>query len=435
MTLRYLKTMKFAVIAIIAPYLLFLTSCISEQEDKTVKIAISPTSKTAELGDSVELTVTAKNTGIIWPDSSEIDGSFTVKGDKVTYMPPLSTGAYKFTVAAEANPSKRVTAKITVVYAAPEITITPTNPPEIKIGKTLQFTAHQDIPMGQPKPQDTLWEISGNCGTIDQDGFFSAAVAGFCTVTASIKDINNKKISETVTITIKDTTLDDILTDMARVPGGTFTMGCTLEESNCYSRETPAHQVTLGEFYIGKYEVTQDIWKKVMGVNYNPSGNIGNNFPVENVSWDDIQTFLERLNDRTGKTYRLPTEAEWEYAARGGNQNNVYTYSGSNTLDDVGWYYDNSDLKTHPVGMKKANGLGIYDMSGNVDEWVSDFFNRYGSDPKSNPTGPESGSERVVRGGSVLYDEDSARVYARGGYNPDLSNPRLGFRLAITSIR
>jgi len=172
-----------------------------------------------------------------------------------------------------------------------------------------------------------------------------------------------------------------------------------------------------------------------MGINYNPSGNNGNNFPVENVSWDDIQTFLERLNERTVRTYRLPTEAEWEYAARGGNQSSVYVYSGSNILDDVGWYYDNSDLKTHPVGMKKANGLGIYDMSGNVDEWVSDFSGSYGSDPMSNPIGPESGLERVVRGGSVLRDEDAARVFARGGYAPNLSNPRLGFRLAITSIR
>ena len=435
MILRYLKNMKFAVIAMSVTYLLFLTACMNETEDKTVKVSISPTSKTAELGDSVELTVTAKNTGIIWPDLGENEGRYTVSGDKVTYIPPLSIGKYKFTVAAEANPSKHVTANITVVYASPEITITPENPPEIKIGKTIQFTAHQEIPTGQPKPQDTLWEVSSGCGTIDQDGLFSAAVAGSCSVTASLRDINNKKISESVNVTISDTTLDDIPLDMVLVPGGTFTMGCTLAESDCYSRETPAHQVTLGEFYIGKYEVTQDIWKKIMGINYNPSGNSGNNFPVENVSWDDIQTFLERLNDRTDKTYRLPTEAEWEYAARGGSQNSTYIYSGSNNLDDVGWYYDNSDLKTHPVGVKKANGLGIYDMSGNVDEWVSDFYNRYSNDPKSNPVGPESGSEHVVRGGSALRDEDAARVFSRGGYSPDFSNPRLGFRLVITSIR
>ena len=436
MTLRYFKTIKSAVIAISMPYLLFMAACMNEPEDKTVKVTISPTSKTAELGEPVELTVTSKNTGIIWPpDSGEIEGSFTVKGDKVTYIPPSSIGTYKFTVAAEANPSKNVTAKITVVYAAPEITITPENPPEIKIGKIIQFTAHQEIPTGQPKPQDTLWGVTGSCGTIDQDGFFSAAVAGSCTVTASIKDLNNKKITESVSITVKDTTLDDILADMARVPGGTFTMGCTLAEGDCYSHEIPAHQVTLDEFYIGKYEVTQDIWKKIMGINFNPSGNNGNNFPVENVSWDEIQTFLERLNEMTDKTYRLPTEAEWEYAARGGNQSSAYIYSGSNTLDDVGWYDENSDLTTHPVGMKKANGLGIYDMSGNVDEWVSDFFSRYSSDSKSNPTGPESGSEHVVRGGSVLRDEDATRVFSRGGYAPDRSNPRLGFRLAITSIR
>jgi formylglycine-generating enzyme required for sulfatase activity len=165
----------------------------------------------------------------------------------------------------------------------------------------------------------------------------------------------------------------------------------------------------------------------------NPSSHKSDNLPVENVSWDDVQDFIEKLNDRTGKTYRLPTEAEWEYAARGGNQSAGYIYSGGNTLDDVGWYYDNSDLKTHPIGMKKANELGIYDMSGNVDEWVNDYSGRYNSDPKSNPAGPASGSERVVRGGSATRDAEMARVFSRGGYNPSLSNPRLGFRLAITS--
>ena len=435
--LRYSKTMKSVFTAIVALYLLFLTACGDEPQDKTVSIAISPSSKNVELGDSVELTVTAKNTGIKWPDQGEVDGSFTLNGNKATYSPPSSIGTYRFTVSAEANPSKNVTAKITVVFAAPQITITPASS-EIKIGKTIQFTAHTDIPTGQPQVQDPLWEVSGNCGTIDQNGLFSAASAGDCTVRASLKDINNKKITESAAVKIKEPTLQDILGDMVHVSGGTFTMGCTPEqESDCYSYERPAHQVTLSDYYIGKYEVTQFVWRQVMGMYNNPSGNRkGDNFPVENVSWDEAQTFIEALNEKTGKSYRLPTEAEWEYAARGGNQSRRYLYSGSNTLDEAGWYNDNSDNETHPVGMKKSNELGIYDMSGNVDEWVNDLYGAYNGNTQSNPTGPESGSARVVRGGSSVRNDEAARVFSRGGCTGICDpNPNLGFRLAITSTK
>ena len=435
--MRYLKMMKYTFTAMSVLCLLFMAACGDNPQDKTISISISPASKKVELGDSVELTVTAKNTAITWPDQGDIDGSFTIKGNKATYTPPSIRDTYKFTVAAEANPSKTVTAKIEVVFADPKIEITPAKPPEIKIGKTMQFYAITEIPTGQPQLQDTEWDVAGSCGTIDQNGLFSASRTGDCTVRASLKDINNKKITESVTVKIKEPTLDDILGDMAQVRGGTFTMGCTqLPENECSVFEKPAHQVMLNDFYIGKYEVTQFVWKQIMGIYYNPAGNrTGDNYPVENVSWDDVQEFIERLNDKTGKIYRLPTEAEWEYAARGGNQSGGYIYSGSNTLDDVGWYEDNSEDKTHPVGMKKANELGIYDMSGNVDEWVSDFSGPYNSSIQSNPIGSESGSEHVVRGGSARRDDDAARVFSRGGYSAENSNPALGFRLAITSTR
>ena len=423
-----------------------MTACQNEPTSKTVSIAISPTSKNVELGDSVELIVTAKNTAITWPDRGDVDGSFTVNGNKAIYVPPSATGTYRFTVTAEANPSKSVTARITVVYAAPQITISPSNSPEIKVGKTILLTAETVIPTGQPQPQNPTWEVTGDCGTIIPNesttpnvatALFSAARSGDCTVRASLRDLNNKRITESAIIKIKDPTLDDILGDMVQVRGGTFTRGCTsVRESDCYDFEKPAHQVTLSDFYIGRYEVTQFVWKQIMGININPSSNRKDNLPVENVSWDDVQEFIEKLNERTGKNYRLPTEAEWEYAARGGNESRRSIYSGSNTLEDVGWYDDNSDSETQPVGMKKANELGIYDMSGNVDEWVSDWFGRYGGDSLNNPTGPASGSVRVVRGGSSARYEDAARVFSRGGCtdfcNP---NPYLGFRLAITSTR
>ena len=163
----------------------------------------------------------------------------------------------------------------------------------------------------------------------------------------------------------------------------------------------------------------------------NPSYFKGSDLPVETVSWDDCQTFITKLNQLTGKTFRLPTEAEWEYAARGGNQSKGYKYSGSNTIDDVAWYYDNGGSKTHAVGTKQANELGIYDMSGNVWEWCSDWYDSYGSSSQTNPTGAASGSYRVLRGGSWNYNAMFCRVSLRSGYYPDYGNDGRGLRLVF----
>lgn len=191
---------------------------------------------------------------------------------------------------------------------------------------------------------------------------------------------------------------DGISIDMVRVGAGTFTMGATHEMEDPNSDEKPTHQVTLtNDYYIGKYEVTQALWKAVIG--NNPSHFKNDNLPVENVSWNDCQEFLSKLNSITGKTFSLPTEAEWEYAARGGKKGRGYQYSGSNKLSDVAWYYKNSKKKTHPVGLKQANELGIYDMSGNVWEWCQDWYDKYSSSSQINPIGTTSGSCRVFRGG------------------------------------
>jgi formylglycine-generating enzyme required for sulfatase activity len=221
--------------------------------------------------------------------------------------------------------------------------------------------------------------------------------------------------------------------EMSPVAGGTFTMGCTDEE--CYDWEKPAHSVTLSSYYIGKYEVTQGLWKAVMGSNNNPSYFSGNdNLPVESVSWNTIvNEFIPKLNQQTGRTYRLPTEAEWEYAARGGNKSVGYKYSGSNTLGSVAWYWENSDSKTHPVGGKAPNELGIYDMSGNVWEWVSDWYDGYSSSAQTNPTGPTTGSYRVRRGGGWDYVEGYCRVSNRIIIIPGDGYSNLGFRLVLPS--
>ena len=216
--------------------------------------------------------------------------------------------------------------------------------------------------------------------------------------------------------------------EMVFVKGGTFTMGATAEQgSDAGDGEKPVHSVTVSNFYIGKYEVTQAQWEAVMGKN--PSRYKGDNRPVENVSWNDVQKFIKKLNAKTGKKYRLPTEAEWEYAARGGNQSKGYKYSGSNNRDEVAWYTNNSGKQTHPVGQKQPNELGLYDMSGNVWEWCSDWYGSYSSGSQTNPTGPANGSYRVLRGGGWFNSARGCRVSSRGGLTPSLCSSDYGFRL------
>ena len=224
----------------------------------------------------------------------------------------------------------------------------------------------------------------------------TATLSGVLTTNASSSVASGASLSgNTIIIPVKD----GISIDMIRVEAGTFTMGATTEMKDPWDDEKPTHQVTLtNDYYIGKYEVTQALWKAVMGKN--PSNFKGDNLPVEEVSWNDCQKFISKLNSITGKTFRLPTEAEWEYAARGGKKSRGYQYSGSNNLSDVAWYTDNSGSKTHTVGSKQANELGIYDMSGNVYEWCQDWKGSYSSSSQVNPTGDNSGSIRVNRGGS-----------------------------------
>jgi formylglycine-generating enzyme required for sulfatase activity len=217
---------------------------------------------------------------------------------------------------------------------------------------------------------------------------------------------------------------------MVYVKGGTYIMGATSEqEEDCDEDEQPVHEVTLSDFYIGKYPVTQAQWKVLM--DDNQSKFIGEDLPVECVSQDDVQLFIKKLNTITGQNYRLPTEAEWEYAARGGNWNSGYKYSGSNDVGEVAWCDENSGGETHPVGTKKANELGIYDMRGNVWEWVSDWYGEYAGNAQVNPQGKSEGSSRVCRGGSYIGAGD-ARVSYRNCCNSDSRDPDLGFRLAFS---
>ena len=224
--------------------------------------------------------------------------------------------------------------------------------------------------------------------------------------------------------------LQKLIDSMVSVEGGTFTMGATSEQgSDAYSDEKPTHNVTLSDYMICKTEVTQELWQAVMGSN--PSYFRGNNLPVEKASWNDCQEFIKKLNSLTGLQFRLPTEAEWEYAARGGNRSKGYKYSGSNDIGSVAWYYSPSSSKTHAVATKSPNELGLYDMSGNVYEWCSDWHGDYSSGSQTNPKGPTSGSYRVIRGGSWVIGARSCRVSYRGGNNPGSRYDGLGLRLAL----
>ena len=219
---------------------------------------------------------------------------------------------------------------------------------------------------------------------------------------------------------------DPLNHEMVFVEGGTFQMGSSSGESI----EMPIHAVTLSAFNIGKYEVTQAQWKAVMGSN--PSHFKGcDDCPVERVSWNDVQDFILKLNAKTGNRYRLPTEAEWEYAAKGGKSSNGFTYSGSNDLNTVAWNKDNSGNNTHIVGGKQANELGIHDMTGNVWEWCSDWCSTYSSYSETNPTGASSGQSRALRGGSWNFVANLCRTARRGWYNPDYGSMNFGFRLVL----
>ena len=219
-------------------------------------------------------------------------------------------------------------------------------------------------------------------------------------------------------------TVNGVSFKMIAVRGGTFQMG----SDDGYEWEKPVHQVTLSDYYIGETEVTQELWSTVMGSN--PSNFTGNmQRPVEKVSWDDCQTFISKLNQLTGATFRLPTEAQWEYAARGGNKSKGYTYSGSDAIDDVAWHTYNSFFTTHPVKTKAPNELGIYDMSGNVRELCSDWFDFYSSATQTDPMGPATGSYRVNRGGGWIGSETLCRV-ANRDYTPTSTNIYFGLRLA-----
>ena len=254
----------------------------------------------------------------------------------------------------------------------------------------------------------------------EQDKVINIYSRGKVISTYAMGGIDYFQIEESTPAKVTTYEVNGVIFDMVEVEGGNYLMG---DDNSTDSDEKPAHKETIATFQIGQTEVTQELWQAVMGTN--PSKFKGeDNLPVEQVSWTDCNNFINKLNELTGKNFRLPSEAEWEYAAGGGTKSQGYTYSGSNAIDDVAWYRENSSSKSHPVAQKKANELGIYDMTGNVWEWTSDNYSEdYSCDRMS--------SDRIYRGGSWHNAAISSRVASRDNDSENTTSYNLGLRLAL----
>lgn len=300
----------------------------------------------------------------------------------------------------------------------------------------------------------TAMATSDKMGDVDDNGFVNVAdvtllishvLGNECDINEWAADINADGLLNVADVTgiirmILDPgsqidkvtiTANGVSFTMVYVPGGTFMMGSTpATDPDAYRNESPVHEVTVWSYYIAETEVTQELWQAVMG--NNPSKCQGDpRRPVENVTLFQCVRFVDKLSALTGKVFRLPTEAEWEYAARGAGYSRGFRFAGSADVDLVAWYYENALDSPHPVGLKQPNEIGLYDMSGNVFEWCQDFYSSYDGEPAVNPIGPESGSDNIIRGGSWGSMAPLCRVSFRGMMPPSESTGYVGLRLAM----
>lgn len=406
-------------------------------DTSSLEFASGSGSKAFKITTNTTWTVASDQTWCsVSPASGSNDGSVTVKvGENSTTAERTAT----ITVKSEAGDQ---TVKVTQSGVSPTLTLNIDN---------MEFAAGSGSKIFSIK-SNTTWAVSSDenwCSVSPTSGSNDGSV------TVSV-DENTSTSNRTATITVECATIKRTLAvtqngvtptpnptsqdrsftvggvtfKMIAVEGGTFTMGATSEQGDdAASDEKPAHSVTLSSYSIGETEVTQALWQAVMGSNSFYFS--GSNRPVESVSWVGCQNFIRRLNVLTGENFRLPTEAEWEFAARGGNKSRGYKYAGSNTLHNVAWYGDNSGSQTHNVATKLPNELGLYDMSGNVWEWCQDRYGSYSSNSQTNPKGPEGGIDRVGRGGCWSSSTGDCRVSWRLDDDPADGNYCRGLRLAL----
>ena len=385
------------------------------QSNRTYVLTLTKPSGTSEAQQMQTLTIKYSPVTA----SVLVDNKF-IKGSNGVANTSLPIGQHSYIIACDGYESEEGTVKLKA--SAPsnlQITLSKEVASMNQTSKTaIPQQAQPQQPVAQPQPVSSM--------------------ASSSTTSTSSNIIDSSTSGSVITIHVKD----GINIEMVKVEAGSFNMGATPEMENPDDREKPVHRVTLtNNYYIGKYEVTQALWKIVMGSN--PSNFKGDNLPVEKVSWNDCQAFISELNAMTGKRFRLPTEAEWEYAARGGNKSRGYQYSGSNVIDDVAWFDDNSSSKTHVVGEKLSNELGIFDMSGNVAEWCQGKFYQYAASPSCNPIGnvesfsldPSVAARsmfRMARGGSYAYWAKYSQLSSRSNYEPNSHSSNLGLRLALS---
>lgn len=337
-----------------------------------------------------------------------VDNKF-IKGSNGVAKTSLPIGQHSFVVACDGYESEEGTVKLK--SSAPS---------------NLQVTLSKEVASASQSSQTPLPQQPQTQRPVAQVQAV-ASMESPSTSNASTNIVDSSESGSVITIPVKD----GISIEMVKVEAGSFDMGATPEMKSPYKDEKPVHRVTMtNDYYIGRYEVTQALWQAVMGSN--PSKFKGDDLPVEMVSWKDCQKFIHKLKQLTGRNFRLPTEAEWEYAARGGKKSRGYQFSGSNTLDDVAWCKGNSGSQTHIVGTKLPNELGIYDMSGNVEEWCQDRYVDYNGSSVTNPTGAAHGSYRVIRGGCWKYVAYGCSSSRRDYSLPDYSLVYRGLRLALS---
>ena len=410
------------------------------------------TLKALKTGDT-RIEVTDKHLGLILRIYVHVEPNLTVSATSVDLMAgenssikvTSGSGGYSVSSSNSAVATASISGSVITVKGIKQgttyVTVTDYNTNQtvkINVSVTDNLTLSNSSLIVKPNGTATAKITSGS-------GNYSVSSSNTSAVTVSLsgKTITVKGVKEgSAVITVKDNksgqlaeitviishgvfyTVNGVTFSMMKVDGGTFMMGGLGPDS--YRDEKPQHQVTLSDYYIGETEVTIELWEAVMGDNSFDS------YPQRPVmiSWNDCQTFIEKLNTLTGKKFRLPTEAEWEYAARGGKKSKGYEYSGSDNIDDVAWYHDNSDFRPHNVATKAPNELGIYDMSGNVWEWCQDCFDYYSYEAQINPTGPSSGHTRVIRGG-CYESKKQCRVTYRTYYWPSYADGKIGLRLAL----